>query len=303
MKYFHPGKTVTVLGKEFPVISEAEREKLPADFSLLCGIIDYSVMEELKAKFSGVKVEYLDYYSSMPPEFILKNEAVLTDIAGHLGDAESMTVLENFLLARTTGDIACVEKMVHGKEGGYDWELLRLNPSDVVVDGGAYRGDTIEEIEGFVGGPVKKVYAFEPDPESYAILTEKFSGRSDIVCINAGLYDTEGFVSFTGDGTMSSAVSEGGGTKIRVKALDLSFSDVTLIEMDIEGSEPKALAGTRELIEKNVPNLAIRIYHKDSDLIEIWGFMKKLTVFSSYRYYLRHHSRSVDETTLYAIRG
>lgn len=69
--------------------------------------------------------------------------------------------------------------------------------------------------------------------------------------------------------------------------------------MDIEGAELKALEGATECISKYSPQLAISVYHKPEDIIEIPMFIKSLN--PKYRFWLRHYSLSWFDTVLYAV--
>ncbi len=69
--------------------------------------------------------------------------------------------------------------------------------------------------------------------------------------------------------------------------------------MDIEGSELKALEGATETIRKYKPKLAICVYHKPEDIIEIPK--KILELNPNYKLWLRHYSYVDTETVLYAI--
>lgn len=69
--------------------------------------------------------------------------------------------------------------------------------------------------------------------------------------------------------------------------------------MDIEGSELKALKGAEKTIRENKPRLAICIYHKRMDLIEIAAYLLKLV--PEYRFYIRHYWSNMWETVLYAL--
>ena len=69
--------------------------------------------------------------------------------------------------------------------------------------------------------------------------------------------------------------------------------------MDIEGSELEALHGAEKQIVKNHPVLAVCVYHKIEDILNIWDYLRMLV--PSYRFYLRHHMWSGSETVLYAI--
>ena len=60
-----------------------------------------------------------------------------------------------------------------------------------------------------------------------------------------------------------------------------------------------ALKGAKETIEKYRPQLAISIYHSDSDFINIPLYLNK--TLQDYTFKLGHYSRDNNETVLYAI--
>ncbi len=69
--------------------------------------------------------------------------------------------------------------------------------------------------------------------------------------------------------------------------------------MDLEGSELVALEGAINTIIKNKPKLAISIYHKPSDLINIYQHIKHLNL--GYKFYFRIHTPVGSDAVLYAI--
>ena len=71
------------------------------------------------------------------------------------------------------------------------------------------------------------------------------------------------------------------------------------IKMDVEGSELDALEGAKQTILNNKPKLAVCLYHKTKDFIDIPNLIHNLV--PEYKLYVRHHSFSVNETVLYAI--
>lgn len=92
-----------------------------------------------------------------------------------------------------------------------------------------------------------------------------------------------------------------GGVLIEAKTIDSLIDEkVTYLKMDIEGTELKALLGAKETILRSKPKLAICVYHKPEDLIEIPLLLKGLV--SDYRFFLRHYSNNDSETVLYAVR-
>ena len=69
--------------------------------------------------------------------------------------------------------------------------------------------------------------------------------------------------------------------------------------MDVEGAELMALKGAEHIIKTHKPKLAICVYHKDGDIIEIPAYLKSLI--PNYRFYLRKYSTCASELVLFAI--
>ena len=70
--------------------------------------------------------------------------------------------------------------------------------------------------------------------------------------------------------------------------------------MDIEGSELDALKGGEKIIKRDLPHLAISIYHKPSDLWEIGLYLFSIHG-NKYKYYIRNYGHQTFDTVLYAI--
>jgi hypothetical protein len=70
--------------------------------------------------------------------------------------------------------------------------------------------------------------------------------------------------------------------------------------MDIEGSEIEALKGAAYTIKTKKPRIAVSVYHKPEDIINIPLFLQELM--PEYKFYLRHDCLvNLTETVLYAI--
>ncbi len=105
---------------------------------------------------------------------------------------------------------------------------------------------------------------------------------------------------FSKNGNAGSRITAHGATKIYVDSIDHMHAKVrvTLIKMDIEGSEMAALKGAEKIIKRDRPKLAVCIYHNPEDIFEIPFLIKKLV--PEYKLYIRHHSDTYAETVVYA---
>ncbi|MGC8791329.1 MAG: FkbM family methyltransferase [Desulfurella sp.] len=180
---------------------------------------------------------------------------------------------------------------------------VKPEDDDIIVDAGAYIGDTIEEI---IKQNInyKKIYAFEPDNENYSKLIENTKKYDNIFCNKFGLWNQTDKLHFISDGTVGSSITDNlneANQTIDVISLDEFFKDKekpTLIKMDIEGAELEALTGAKEIITKYKPKLQICIYHKPEHLWQIPMLLKDWV--KEYKLYIGHHSFDFTDTVLYA---
>jgi hypothetical protein len=123
--------------------------------------------------------------------------------------------------------------------------------------------------------------------------------------VEAGAWESDGQVTFAarGGGSPADCIYPGGGLTVKVVSLD-SFCRArnirpTMIKMDIEGAEMKALQGAQETIRECKPKLAICVYHKWEDIWEIPPWIKSLN--PDYRLHLGLHlPDSASDSVLYA---
>lgn len=221
-------------------------------------------------------------------------------LAGELGDEKSRDVLNAVLTFRQTLDprvlAPVVEPDLYQSAG-----LLEYGADEVYVDGGAFDGDTIRLFSARVGGRYRRVYAFEPDPRTFAALKQNFASEPRVVAINAGLYRRKGTLRFRDDASRGAIFAADGGVEIEVTTIDEVVGDgrVTFIKMNIEGAEIDALHGAEHAIRRWRPKLAISAYHRPSDLWRIPRLVRWLS--EDYGLYLRQHDGGVIETVLYGL--
>lgn len=179
-------------------------------------------------------------------------------------------------------------------------KVIRLEDGEVFIDGGCFSFETSNLL--LDKCKVKKIYAFEPDENNMKKVKEEVAskGLTNVECIDAGLWDCNTVLHFNSKGSIMSCVDECGTDEIKVVAIDEVVKEkVTFIKMDIEGSELRALYGAEKTLIEDKPKLAISIYHKLEDIIDIPMYIHSLV--PEYKFYLRHYSLNRAETVLYAI--
>jgi len=72
-----------------------------------------------------------------------------------------------------------------------------------------------------------------------------------------------------------------------------------ILLMDIKGFELPVRQSMEEVIAIKKPKLAICVYHKPQDIVDIPLYLNKIC--PAYKLYLRHHTNWVFETVLYAV--
>ncbi len=186
-------------------------------------------------------------------------------------------------------------------------------PSDVLmrkglsryVCCGAYDGDTVGRLVGVGGGELEALACFEPDPGNFGRMLDRFNGlgrvANEVLVSRAGVYDRRTWLRFGGGRGANSFVSEEGGDVVRMITLDEELPErfrPTLISMDVEGSELKALRGAEGTIRDHVPDLAVCVYHSPDHAWEVPLYLNGLGL--GYRFYMRNYSGTANETVLYA---
>lgn len=181
-------------------------------------------------------------------------------------------------------------------------ELLPLDENESIVDLGAYDGDTIREFLSFTQGSYKKIIAFEPDEKNFRKLTAKTEGMKNLELYNLGAWDKKETLYFQKKKGRNSHQAEEG-IPVSFDSVDnLVKEKVTLIKMDIEGAELKALEGAKNTIRSFLPKLYVCAYHRNEDFFTLPIKIKELH--PDYRIFFRHHPYiPAWESNFYATTG
>lgn len=182
-------------------------------------------------------------------------------------------------------------------------DFIKYEEEEVFVDGGCLDLGSSLQMKKYCKN-VKKVYAFEPDPENYqnCLKAKERTNFDAAEVFPFGLGSRRETITFQATHDGSSLVCEHGNMTISVVPMDEVIPPeerITMIKLDVEGSELEALKGAQKIIRRDKPKLAICIYHKHEDMTEIPLYIKQLV--PEYKLYIRHHSNTEGETVLYAV--
>lgn len=219
-----------------------------------------------------------------------------------LEDDVSKAVLLNILYHRATMDFSYIAKIKSDNQY-FPEDIFGFHSRECFVDGGAYRGETLQAFINKVKGDFEYIYGFEPDRRNFSMLIQNTRHISPykMKLFNAGLHSHEGKISFNSLGNSASFISEEGGELIALLALDTVVKEFkpSYIKLDIEGAEADALLGMKNTLKACQPKLAISSYHKPEDLWELPLLIKALE--PSYRLYMRHYTHDLHETVCYGV--
>jgi FkbM family methyltransferase len=220
------------------------------------------------------------------------------DIFEAMSDDVSRQTLIDILSFRLTADARHMAQYRVRLSEQYFEAFMNLS-GEVFVDAGGYDGDTTEEFCRH-DPHYKKVFLFEPSPQNIARARLRLKGLANIDFRSEGLSDQPGTLRFDAEAGSASGVSSTAEQTIEVTTLDLAVHEpVSLIKMDLEGWETKALAGCINHIKADRPKLALAAYHRASDFRDLLKQVRSYR--NDYRVYLRHYTQGWSETVMFFI--
>lgn len=180
----------------------------------------------------------------------------------------------------------------------FDLDLIKVNKDTVYVDLGSYIGDNIIDFINCYNGTYKKIYGYDITDLTYSLLKNNVSKYDNIVLNKKAVGEKRDKVLMSEHEDLSSnKVDNVGNLLIDQVSLDEDITEeISLVKMDIEGSELNALKGMERHIKNEMPDLLISIYHKNEDLIDIPKLIKGFN--SNYKLFLRSYSGEVYPTEI-----
>lgn len=218
-------------------------------------------------------------------------------------DASRLDYLANIRLRALDDFSGLPEPAV--EESYFPEGIFDAEPGEVVLDCGAFDGDTIRSV--IARQPnFGMIEAVEADSNSFAkletyIATLEPTLRSRIRLHRCAIGGRRGTICFENTGTAGSRISDTDGTEVDLVPIDdlCASTRVTMIKMDIEGAEFDALAGGKQVIQRDRPILAICVYHSQEDIWRLPLMVREIC--PDYRMYLKSHGGDGIQTVAYAV--
>ena len=248
----------------------------------------------------------IDKYRS----YLLANKSKFQEFSDTLADVYSKRTLELVLQGRISGECKYFD-LCYCENQYYPRDIIRFTDHEVMVELGAYDGGTLQEFISRVPN-YDAIYTFEPEEKLLRHLEEIASRQHELgrkCCIIPKGAWNENCIKdfFITEDMQGNTVAIDKGTevtdsyKIEMTTVDDTVREpITYMKLDIEGAEMRALHGAEKQIQANKPKLAVSVYHRVEDILEIWQYLHSLV--PEYRFYLRHHGfMEGTDTVLYAV--
>ena len=238
-------------------------------------------------------------------KFLKENSEKLEKMYQSLEDYRSKKIFYAILNNWYNYDFINLEQVMEKCFSHYfDLDIIPSCQEEVFVDLGAFTGDTIKDFIGIYGDNYKKIYAYEMTEQSMRELKERVKNYPRIIYEQKAVSDEVGMgsIKIHEISTSSNQLELEEIGEIEVTSLDDDINEkITMIKMDIEGSELKALKGAENHIIKDRPKLLLSVYHGYEELLTLWEYLEKLDL--SYHYYLRYYGGPIfpTEIVLFAI--
>ncbi len=190
----------------------------------------------------------------------------------------------------------------------------QIDNSEIIVDVGAYVGDSIEAMIWKRQGKFNRIYAFEPDSKNLKALNKRLNrlseewglDKSKFTIEACGVGEKSDKIKIAKNKTNSSDSSfkiiesdEEDSIILKIVTIDDYFKNkkISILKADIESMEYNMLLGAENVIRRDKPAIAVCIYHNPSDMYRIAHLIKSYN--PDYKLDVRQHYDALPETVLY----
>lgn len=282
---------------DLPVESLEDLTERYGKENLLILVAFGSTLPELFLRMEDLEKEYELYLPDLPVfgdtlfdrSFYNAHQNELEQAKNLLSDERSRRLFDAVVAYKLTGKLSYLKEETSDPKDDL-CELVCPDRLRVACDVGAYDGDTARLLCDLrASDDPLTVYAVEPDPKNLAKLEHyaKSETRATICPIGICAWNQKETLAFDGShnrnasvlSARSSVLSGRPAKSVLVEAdrLDDRLGDVTLeyLKYDVEGAEKEAIEGSKNLIQRSFPTLAVSLYHRSEDLFALPLFLKE----------------------------
>lgn len=194
------------------------------------------------------------------------------------------------------------------RQRGQYLDFIRYDAVNTIIEGGVYDGrDSLNFLDG--ADQRARIFGFEPGRENFSegAHNHRLSSDPRFELLPYALWSESTQLALTDNGAMSRLVPTdhplAGSQRVETRSIDDFVAEraiprVDLIKLDIEGAEMATLRGALSTLVRDRPQLAICIYHQESDYVDIPLFINEHL--PNYRHHIGHYTATWTETVWYA---
>lgn len=282
-----------------------------ADYHVVLGITNYPAVVAKLARLGATEIHVVDIpdYLNMPHafmdrKFVEDNIVQFDKAAGLFADELSRETYIALINSKINEDLEYLKPHVR-LDNLYFPAEFPLVEDQFLLDVGGYTGDTVREFHALTDGHYGKIISLEPGEENYRALlaTIEALGLSRVLPLKIGAWDEKATLRFaTREMNIDNQIADDGVQEIQVDRIDAILNGldfpVTLIKLDINGAEYRALSGARETIRRNSPRIVVRMHRKE-DLFRLPILLNEVA--PEMKLHLRQRNYMSMMTVLYGV--
>lgn len=283
-------------------------------FNVILGHSQYDKGEILKNEYAQInKVFYafsIHYgqYEKVPYADIEEQADSFVRLCNDTADEQSVKNLIAYLNTKMTGDVKYIFDVYEKKMNFFNNDVFGMTDEEVLLDIGAYNGDTIKLFLGETDGKYKKIIALEPDDKSFLELSDYVAENRlrNVITSKMGAWNETIDLKFkTGDEQISSVCTDGPEADeniitIYADRIDKIYDEpVSYIKINYYKGVLEAIEGCENIIRTYKPKLGIDVGFDIYNVLKLYEYINSLHL--GYRFYLRFNRAMSSTFTLYAV--
>ncbi|WP_022759225.1 hypothetical protein [Butyrivibrio fibrisolvens] len=275
-------------------------------FNVVCGHSRYDLAESTQNSYAGIHRIYCftnicyGQWNCISKRFIMEHIQEYEYTFELLEDDYSRLCMSAYLNCRNNENFEFIIPFSYEAASYFSNPFFQINDHEVYLDVGAYNGDSIREFVKSVNGRYQKIYALEPEVNSFSELSGyiKKCGLKNVEAYNNGCWNEDTTLSFQLNAESSSVCNDG--ISIKVKRIDEQFNHygISLIKINFLHGVLETIEGAEGILKELKPNMVVTVGFDEWGLITIPKTIKRIN--PDYKLSLRYASPMPARLLLFA---